>query len=188
MSIIDQIDKNKEWLFSGIGVAIGGLILNWIRRRMFPDKQHSPAARVVAQGSDSPALESRDQSTPPAVASVKKTSGVEFSKILSVLRNAPPLQKADVVKHYVGINVQWETRLWSADKDDKDNVRLSLDVDSKETTLVHCSVRLSDYRELGVMERGAPITVIGKISAISTLWVDLEDVQLFFHDTSSVAP
>lgn len=185
MGIIDFLNRNKEWLFSGIGVVLLGLILTALRNRIFPVKNHAPSATVTFQEGSSPPQEKLDQLAPSETAQVTKTHTIELSQIASALNKAPPLQKTDLVKHYIGLNVQWETLLWNAERIDDDNVRLVLDFGSANTQLVFCSVRLSDYRELGIMEKGTPITVIGRISEVSTSSATLEDVQLFFHGTST---
>ncbi|HEV2680248.1 MAG TPA: hypothetical protein VGV14_07100 [Rhodanobacter sp.] len=181
--MIDFLVKNKEWLFSGVGVAVLGLIFRALRNRIFPPKSH--ASPAIVQDARQPPPDNFAQLAPSTPARITKTNTIELTQIIAALEKAPPLQKADVIKHYVGLSVQWETLLWGADKTDDDNVRVVLDFGPNSTKLVYCSVRLSDYRQLGVMDRGTPITVIGRISEVSALSASLEDVQLFFHGTSN---
>ncbi|MEQ1514524.1 MAG: hypothetical protein ABL934_17850 [Lysobacteraceae bacterium] len=180
--MIDFLVKNKEWLFSGVGVVIMGLIFSVFRNRIF-----SPKARIatpIVQDISQPLPGNPDQLTPSATPQIKKTNSIELEEIVAALRESPPLQKSDLIKHYIGLTVQWETLLWSAEKSDGDNVLLTLHFGSQNLSLVHCSVLLSDYKELGVMKRNAPITVIGKISKVSTSSADLDNVQLIFDRNS----
>jgi len=181
MSIFDYLDKNKEWLFSGGGVVVLGVIVAAFRNRVFPRKKTSTTA-VVATDLDQPQKLS-ELSTYESAQATKTHSG-ELSEIISTIKKSPSLQQSDVIKHYIGIKVQWEALLFKAEKKDEENVRVVLDFGSKSLHLVYCSVRLSDYRELGVLEQGAPVTVIGRISELSTSSASLEEVQLFFHSMS----
>ena len=180
--MIDFLVKNKEWLFSGVGVVALGLLFSVLRNRIFRPK--SPAPSAIVQDSYEPPPGSPVYLAPSVPAQVKRTNTIELTQITAALEKVPPLQKADLIKYYIGLSVQWEALLWSAEKKDDDNVRVVLDFGSKNTKLVYCSVRLSNYRELGVMERGTPITVIGRISELSATSASLEDVQLFFHGTA----
>jgi hypothetical protein len=180
MSILEYLDKNKEWLFSGVGVAFVGYLVARFWPRFFP---RTTPKEVIVQVSDqrlpqTMKPESRNNGTP---AQITKITTITLAEIAAALENAPPLQKDDVAKHYKGINVQWETKFFSAEKDDDDNVQLTLDFGPSYTHLVYCTVRLSDYRELGVLPKGAPITVMGRIRKVAHKSATLEDVQLFFH-------
>ena len=185
MSIFEYLDKNKEWLFSGIGVLFIGYLATHFRKRLFPQtaQNGNGGAVVIVQVSSqqlpqSTNIESLNQVTP---AHITKITTITLAEITKALENAPPLQNNELAKHYKGINVQWETKLFNAEKKEDDNVRLSLDFGPRDAHLVYCTVRLSDYRELGVLPKGAPITVMGRIREVERKSATLEDVQLFFH-------
>jgi hypothetical protein len=178
---IDYIVANKEWVFSGIGVLIlgslCGLVWRYVTRRAAPP--HHGQVTIVQVLNDRPP-QSPPQLSAQIQSPITRISPITMREITKAIENAPPLQREDVAKHYEGITVQWETRLFSAAKKEKDNVRLSLDFD-EGTSLVICTVRLSNYSELGVLPKGAPITVIGRISKVDSKYVELEDTQLLFH-------
>jgi hypothetical protein len=102
-------------------------------------------------------------------------------KITEAIDSAPPLQQNDIAKNYIGLHVRWEARLFSAEKGKNDLVRLTLDFSDKTSELVTCSVQLSEYRELGILPKGASITVIGKIKEVKRNQVSLEGVQLLIQ-------
>ncbi len=183
MSILECLDKNKEWLFSGVGVAIVGCLGTLLWRKFFPRTASKDEAVVILQVSNEKleqAITSKTlNETPPA--HITRIASITVAEITEALEKAPPLQKDEVAQHYNGLNVQWETRLWNATKEGDDSIRLTLDFGSGDTNLVFCNVRLSDYRELGVLPKGAPITVMGRIRAVAPKSATLENVQLFFH-------
>jgi hypothetical protein len=183
MTVLEYLDKNKEWLFSGVGVVVLGYIVSQLWRRFVPQSTRKEGAVVIVQASNQDASptsvpQSGSQVTP---AHITKVTSIALAEIIVTLDKAPPLQKDDVTKHYIGLVVQWETKLFDATKEDGDKVRLSLDFGPGDSHLVYCTVNLSDYRELGVLQKGAPITVMGRIKKIAHKSATLENVQLFFH-------
>jgi hypothetical protein len=183
MTVLEYLDKNKEWLFSGVGVVVLVYIVSQFWRRFVPRAKQKEGAVVIVQVSNQDASstsvpQSGSQVTP---AHITKVTSIALAEIIAILDKAPPLQKDDVIKHYIGLVVQWETKLFSATKEDGDKVRLSLDFGPKDSHLVYCTVNLSDYRELGILQKGAPITVMGRIKKIELQSATLENVQLFFH-------
>ncbi len=182
MSILDYLDKNKEWLFSGGGVVLLGYLATRLAK-IFPKKDADKGTVVIVQAptqqmSHAPSSELLNLRTP---AHITKIASVALPEISAALEKAPPLQKEDVAKHYIGLNVQWETYLFNAEKDENDNVHLTLDFGPRDMHLVYCSVRLSEYRELGVLPKGAPISIVGRIKKVERKSATLDEVQLFFH-------
>ena len=57
---------------------------------------------------------------------------------------------------------------------------MSLDFGDDSSHLVFCYVKLDEYKELGFMERGAEITVLGTITDVDPACATLDSVQLFF--------
>jgi hypothetical protein len=187
MTILEYVNKNKEWLFSGVGVAVIGYVAAHFWGRPNTKSQPAQSAVIIVQTSTQEAqqfngTEQIDQGAP---AHITKISTITLAEILTTLEKAPPLQKNEIAKNYNGLNVQWETKLWSAEKKADELVNLTLDFGPSDMHLVHCSVRLSDYRELGILPKGAPITVIGHIKEIGRQSATLDDVQLFFHSITT---
>ena len=181
MNMLDYLDKNKEWLFSGLGVAILGYIGTQLWHRIRPNPRER--AILVVPVADGTAEKTRRVETThdSARAKISRITDITIAEIAEALEKAPPLQKDDIAKHYKGLNVQWETQLFGAERHGKDDVELTLDFGSGSSHLVFCKVRLSEYGELGVLPKGAPITVMGRIARVHGKSASLEDVRLFFH-------
>lgn len=187
MILLEYLDKNKEWLFSGGGVVTVGYIVSQLWRRFVPQSEPKEGAVVIVQVSTQDAsptseFQAGNQVTP---AQITKVTSITLAEIIDTLNKAPPLQKDDIAKHYIGLVVQWEMKLFGAEKEDGDKVRLSLDFGPGDLHLVHCTVNLSDYRELGVLQKGASITVMGRITEIGYKSATLENVQLFFNSPTN---
>jgi len=180
MGVLEYVDKNKEWLFSGIGVATLALVISHFWHRFFPKSHQERGAVVIVQtGQDLAQIGTIRQKEEPA--QITKVTSISFSEISEALEKLPPLQQEDAAKRYEGIVVQWDTYLFNATMEKGDMVRLALDFGPANTRMVYCKVRLSEYRELGVLPMGAPITVMGRIKEVGKKTATLEEVQLFFH-------
>lgn len=182
--MIDYILANKEWIFSGVGVLIVGSLCGvayrlLIKRASPPQHGHVTIVQVANHNHVPAPSQVPAQSPSP----ITRITPITMQEIKDAISEAPPLQRADIIKHYEGITIQWETRLFNATANDKNNVRLALDFPTG-ISLVYCDVRLSDYSELGVLPRGAPISVIGRIKQVDATFVTLEDAQLLFHARS----
>lgn len=183
VNVLDYLDQNKEWLFSGGGVVLIGFLGSLFWRRISKEKTKNSGTLVVVQIPDGTATEAvatklLADSRPTHIT---RLASVTVADMTAALERAPPLQRDEVAKHYEGIAVQWDAQLFSAAKDGEDEVRLTLDFGPGDSNLVSCRVRLSEYRELGVLPKGAPISVIGKIQKVAPRIATLEDVQLFIH-------
>ena len=110
---------------------------------------------------------------------VTRIAPVSLQDIRRAIDDAPPLQREDITRHYIGLNIQWETSLAAADKKKADEVRVRLSI-TGAMGFVWCTVKLSEYRELAILKSGTPITISGRIRDIDAISVDLEDARLFF--------
>jgi hypothetical protein len=183
-SVIDELLKNKEWIFSGVGVFILGFVGTLIWKRFFLQKEsavHSPPVLIVQIAEGSKALLENNAIISQSPTHITAIAPITVQKITEAIDSAPPLQQNDIAKNYIGLHVRWEARLFSAEKGKNDLVRLTLDFSDKTSELVTCSVQLSEYRELGILPKGASITVIGKIKEVKRNPVSLEGVQLLIQ-------
>jgi hypothetical protein len=182
--MINWIVQNKEWLFSGVGITvftiIYGVFMN--RRNASADKSVSQVIVHVHNETDGPYQPGiKDVKITPS--SIERISRISYEAIRKALDSAPPLQQEDVKKHFVGINVEWDAVLNSATKADDEYIDLFLQAPDKHTlNWITCRVRLSEYRELGVLPKNAKIRIHGEIENIETLFVSLTNVKLFFYD------
>lgn len=209
LSVLEYLKSNKEWLFSGIGVFALSLIIAYVRflylrrlprvavqghERISPPASNTSAMGLTANQSAQHALPAisplpfntsateltANQSTQHAPGA-ERVSAIAIKEITSAIKNAPPLQREFVAKHYEGILVQWHARLFTARRRDNDVVQLALDFPDGSNDLVWCDVHRSDYPELSVLLKGAPITVVGRIEEASSAGVELANVNLTIH-------
>jgi hypothetical protein len=184
LRLIKWISENKEWLFSGIGVAILGLLFAIFRKR-FGRRSES------VSGSKEPntILEPRSESASNLKESnvtekypSDKVSTLRFEDIREAIKNAVPLQRDAVKKYYEGINVEWEGYLKHASEFTEGSVLIWLapgPTDRDALFTIVCYVLLSDYPELRVLREGSKIRVKGMIKEAGQFGIELDKVTLW---------
>lgn len=185
--MIDWLLKNKDWLFSGLGVTVAIWLLGIIRthgRKVNPD-QTTVVVRIEHAGNG----DQLDASSTGAV-EVERVSPVTPANIRAAIESAPPLQRGAVAARYGGQRIEWDTELTSADEVDG-MVKLHLRTKQATNELfrfsVICEVKLEDYRELAVLPEQAHVRVNGTIDLATPNWVRLSGVRLTFLHTTNDA-
>ena len=89
-------------------------------------------------------------------------------KILKEIRSLPPLQQADKAKHYLGLHVRFEGKLFHLSKRPENMVYVVLEarVRALDHTEVDFRINLDDYPKFKLIDTGTPITVNGKLANI----------------------
>jgi hypothetical protein len=114
-----------------------------------------------------------------------RISPITPDMIREALESAPPLLSCDVARHYVGLEVQWVANLFSANREGDDDVNVYLTMCEHNSHMVIFRVKYSTCRLLGVLKKGSPITVMGRIKEVKLFHTILEDVQLIFPNSPS---
>jgi FimV-like protein len=119
---------------------------------------------------------------PQAVAPQPMTDFVDisFAEINRAIKDAPPLHQEEVARRYQGMRVKWVLSLFTATRRGDDRVMLHLDVHPDRAWAVMCEVLKSEYTWLGILHRGAPITVEGRIADAALATILLDEVKLSF--------
>lgn len=114
-----------------------------------------------------------------ASAAIERLSQVSFDDIEKAIDGAPPMQREYIANGYVGLKVEWDSYLRSANKLDNGEVslRLAIDKDYKGRSVL-CKVRAEEYRVLGILPMGAHIRVAGEITKANSCDVELSNVRL----------
>ena len=176
--IIDWILQNKEWLFSGVGVSV--ILIFWGVIRHKKESQNTKTQVVVH-------VHNADESTPSnyeevSPADIERISPVNFEMIRKAIDTAPPFQRDDVQRKFIGINVEWDSYLNSANEDNDGYVKLMLKTGKDiGTGFIFCKVLLSDYKELGILPENSKIRIHGEIEEADRNHVSLKNVKLMFY-------
>jgi hypothetical protein len=154
--MIDWIMKNREWLFSGVGVAIIAGLIALIRYHF--RKQATPS---TAQSYSSPT--GRTGRTAFPFDPGKYSPGPLPRMIASELNSAPPFQRSAKASSYTGLKVQWLTTLEFIQDLGDGKVDISL-TDPRGHPWIYCNdIDISLYPQLKIAHAGTRIWVAGTI-------------------------
>lgn len=171
--MIDWILENKEWIFSGIGIAILSGIFVLIKKVFV--KRKSPI-----NSPEKTTIQAHHNNETQTVHSERKTlrSTLTPKAILEAVNAVPPLQRKDIAKHYSGIRVRW-----SGTVTDIEPLHIGPDVvivlNSGKLAFrdIYFVVNPSEYKGLSLLDIGQRITVEGDIESVGT-GVKLMNVKL----------
>ncbi len=134
-----------------------------------------PKVSVHLQGSK-PSLRRNEEAV-----EIIRVSHIKFDDIWEAVNSAPPLQREDIKKNYLGLYVEWDSLLASASKRENGQIFLLLrPEDCKTMGLIDCEVMLDDYKELGVLPEKSKIRVYGEIAKLEFSNITLNNVKLYF--------
>ena len=123
-----------------------------------------------------------------APVAIERLSQVSFDDIEKAIGSAPPMQREQIANSYVGLKVEWDSYLRSANKRDNGEVFLRLAIDKNyKGRSVLCKVQSDEYRVLGILPMGAHIRVAGEITVASSFDVELSNVRLQIMSDATAA-
>lgn len=175
---------------AGLFKKAGEDFYSWLKAKINPKSTIAAAPQVVVHLHDDRGSAQHDSAPHLQLAPVviESLSQVSFDDIEKAIDSAPPLQREQVANSYVGLKVEWESYLRSADKRDNGEVflRLAIDKDYKGRSVV-CKVKLDEYRVLGILPKGAHIRVEGEITMANFCDVELSNVRLQILSNATAA-
>ena len=171
--MLDYIERNKEWIFSGVGIAIIVAIYKLMSSLMLkkgpkPLKEPPHIAEHTIRQTTSP------------------VRGLTVEGIIDQIQSAPPYQKEAIAKNFEGIHVKWEGKIWDIGKPlfgEPGSNDVVVEVHPGESIRqIRFTVSVDKYPELKVLKRGDQIGVSGTIKACSGpgVYVELDVVEITF--------
>ena len=191
--MIDWIIKNKEWLFSGIGIVALGLLIAFAKTiyqkfdlRPWPTVLVVLGFFLIVLGIY---LQFRLQ--PKAIAKPKQEitpqiTSIDPYEIREKINSLPPYQQDEARKNYLGLWVEWKGRFNHIEKQEDGSIKVSLRAVQPKSikgivgsAWIDFTVQLSDYPQLKIMDQGKEVTVKGKIAGFDEIGtIVLDDVKL----------
>ncbi|MFH0813746.1 MAG: hypothetical protein V2A69_13055 [Pseudomonadota bacterium] len=196
--MIDWVIKNKEWLFSGIGIVALGLLIAFgktiyqkIDLKLLPTILVALGFSLIVLGiylqfrSHPKVVEEPKEQTTPQITSINPY------EIREKINSLPPYQQDEVRKNYRGLWVEWKGRFSHIESQKGGSTKVSLQAVPREPTKgivrpvwLECTVQLSDYPQFKIMEKDTEVTVVGRIAGFDLVsTIVLDDVKLSFQET-----
>ena len=168
--MIDWIVRNKDWLFSGIGVTVVTALFFLIRalltrhNRPVPSLTESKVVIPVAMEAQGPFIYHEK----PSPTDIKED-----------IRSQPLLMQQQYMKSYIGYRVIWKLQLTNAWEGTKGRVTLYLEPENSYPDIT-TTVDIAAYPELLRKKKGAVALISGRIVKIETLHIELDCERLTF--------
>ena len=101
----------------------------------------------------------------------KDISNLTVEEIVTAINSAPPYQKDDISKKYIGIRVDWIGYLKDVMEDPRDKEKVMVNFNVSSQAIIGYSFWLSEkpenFPEIRVLKRESPIRVVGDIESAS---------------------
>lgn len=164
--MIEWINQNKEWLFSGVGVSVfAGLV--WIGQAVLKRHRSEVVTEVPTE-----VLQQEPPSTP-------SEPSLDIAGIIAEVYSLPPYQQNEAKRHYLGLKVKEEGVLFSADPaDNMISFTISPYDESKGLHLIFCSVPETECPELKIAHKGWHMRVAGILKDFDRHAAYLEQVKV----------
>ena len=147
--------ENKEWFFSGAGVAIIGAVFTFLRT-----------------------LSRKRKSEPQTPSATTPILQMTVSQILGDISSRPPFQRDEAAKHYIGTRVSFSGILYYLRKQDENFVHVTMSPKDASWATVQFIVSVKNYPEFKVIREETPLTVEGTISKIDNREVYLDLISM----------
>jgi hypothetical protein len=182
-----------------IGVATGGVVLfltgflrkagedfySWAKRKISPKsvEQHSSHMTIHINKDNVPETAqyiSKGRLENPLL---ERVSTLSIDDILNTISNAPPLQRDQVAKNYIGLKIEWDTLFKSGKLLDGDLIMLTLSVIDATAfgSIVWCKVPAKQYHELAILPKDSKVRIYGEIEKLESFGVDIKDAHLHIY-------
>jgi hypothetical protein len=116
----------------------------------------------------------------PTAAHFKSIVDITPENIRDALRKAPPLQKEQIAKNYIGIKVKWIVTLSNGQALEEMNNYLILMTSNDSSPLVTCIVNINDYPQLKILDSNVKFTVEGNIEKLDLIGISLQNCKFDF--------
>jgi hypothetical protein len=170
--MIEFIIKNKEWLFSGIGVfLIAGafaILKLFLRRRQKASSMQSLSLSEGSHGGDLNAM---------LTANVIGAERITPDAIQTAFCSAPLLQRSEIARQYQGLRVQWKGNVFSVEMLAWGKAKIEIKWQNSAFGIFFV-LGSTKYKGLGILKRGDVLTVDGKIEQVSEFYISLTDAKL----------
>jgi len=174
--MFDLILNNKEWLFSGGGVAILFFLVPWIIKKIKSRKTPEPSLNGASL------QDIIDAPPPPKQKPIPQASSLTPKKIFEDIKSASLLQRPEMRKHYEGISVTWTGTLFNAKKINEKIIHLQITVETeKDSTSVFFNINPNKYPGIGLLREGHKIKVEGKITKVEDAWIILNAENIEYN-------
>jgi hypothetical protein len=182
-----------------IGVAIGGVVLfltgflkkagedfySWAKRKISPKSVEQHSSHMTIHINKDGVLETAQDISKGRLENplLERVSTLSIDDIINTISKAPPLQRDQVAKNYIGLKIEWDTLFKGGKLIEGDLIRLHLSVIDAATfgSIVWCVVPAKQYPELAILPTNSKVRIYGEIEMVESYGVDIKDAHLHIY-------
>lgn len=164
MKIFAWLRHNKEWVFSGAGVALIIFAVQFFISR----KPQTPAANMPVTTAPVPA----------AVKQPQRASDVTPQRVFQAREAAAPFARDSVAEQFIGTPIDWTVEFASARKLPNDEIYVLLKTPGTPRRLVDTTCQLEGNEFLRYLHEDSIIRLTGKIAAIESISITVSEPTL----------
>ena len=168
MAAIEWVVDNKEWLFSGVGVAVIAGLWRAGRRakrsdaRINPSGLPEPASQSTATPNVAP-LSNLGESTAKGRTHLSSDAPLEVDDLLDQIVQMPLVQRDAAWFHYLGLRVAVTGGLWAVHSVPNNKFRVQISTRRHDTD-VWFEVPREQYPRLAVANSHSTLAVVGVLA------------------------
>lgn len=170
--MFEYVIKNKEWIFSGIGVfllaAAIGIVRYILKQRKKGKILVTPEMvpnRIMGHSDN---LNSKN---------IINTENLTPEKIKEALQSVPLLQRENIADQYKGIQVQWEGDVYSAEKIKSGNIKIEIKWQNSVFGIFF-ELNPMQYKGIGLLKRGDHLCIVGYIDTVNESYISLVNAEI----------
>jgi hypothetical protein len=168
----DWIIRNKEWLFSGAGLAMAIFLVGVLRRLMLREVG-TPLAATLERPTRFAAI--RDLPVPTTSAALPIT----LDAIYKDINSRPPFQREEAERSYLGVHVRCTGFLGAAKRGGRrKDIDITLHTNDSRGSRIFFALDEDRYPEVKVMTEGTVLTIEGRVTDLSYDALYLEQARI----------
>jgi len=154
--------NNYEWIFSGIGVFVISIGMIFLKKQ--ENNKNEQSVKIDSSHNNQINI-FQNQNTRSSIHKEDAEYNIDAKDVMDQIDNAPPFQKKEIVKNFLGHNIYWEVSYSSVTSIQKN--RIDVMARYKGTyPWVYFKANIKDYPFLKIAKKGEPLKIRGEITRI----------------------
>lgn len=170
--MFEYVIKNKEWIFSGIGVFLLAAAIGIVRYIL---KQRNKGKVIVTQEMVPNRIMGHLDNLNSE--NIMDAENLTPEKIKEALQSVPLLQRENIADQYKGIQVQWEGAVYSAEKIKSGNIKIEIKWQNSVFGIFF-ELNPMQYKGIGLLKRGDHLCIVGCIDTVNESYISLVNAEI----------
>lgn len=176
--MLEYIIKNKEWLFSGLGISVL-TVLFLIFRHIIEKRKQLKIVPAHPNHKSTGTINDKTQRHSPSYSQEYSAHPTPI-EIAQSIKNLPPFQQNTAEENFVGIKICWELTLSLVHKRGE-NIVILMCESKGYSRYVGVEASINEYPQIRVINEGQRLKVFGQITDIEASGPQVKAHRLEFE-------